>query len=261
MKKPLYIVLGLALLTAVTVGYQYAHAYIYGSSLVAWYNMDSNSVSGTSLTDNSGSGNTGTLVNSPTQVTGKIGQALSFNGSSQYVALPNNTPYDANAVGTISAWIYPTSNVQQYILTAASPTLGPEDLVDFALVAGTASPRLAFQGYYAAISANNNVETPDNSIPLNKWSHVVVESNGSTWSMYINGVQQTVTPFWGSNTGQWFSLVNSGTVNNRIAYGTSKYSYPFHGSIDDVRIYNRALSAAEVQQLYYQTQGTHGGPF
>ncbi len=142
--------------------------------LVGYWSFDSGDVSGTTVLDQSGSGNNGTTVNSPKQVPGKLGQALSFNGTSQYVSLPNNTGYDANSIGTITAWIRPTENVHEYIATVSSPSLGTENLVDFSLVPGTVAPSLGFQGYYSAISENNDV-TSENSVPLNKWSFVVVE--------------------------------------------------------------------------------------
>ena len=72
------------------------------TGLVGWWKFDDGS--GTTARDWSGQGNTGTLVNSPTWVVGKIGGALSFNGSNQYIAFSPTSVAGLNK-GAISIWI------------------------------------------------------------------------------------------------------------------------------------------------------------
>jgi hypothetical protein len=77
---------------------------------------------------------------------------------------------------------------------------------------------------------------PSNS----SWHHVVGTQTGTTATVYIDGVQ--------CNTGA-VTAINNGT--DTVEIGRFRGGYYFNGKIDDVRIYNRALTAEEVQSLYY----------
>ena len=81
----------------------------------------------------------------------------------------------------------------------------------------------------------------DSTISVGQWYHVAATIDSSyNMKLYVNGVQQTAT----ANSG---SMYNSGTY---IAMSDSSAGAPFNGTIDDVRIYNRALSASEIWRLY-----------
>lgn len=73
--------------------------------LVGYWSFDSGDVSGTTVLDQSGDGNNGTTANDPKQVPGKLAQALSFNGTSQYVSVPYSASL-APPVVSVSAWAY-----------------------------------------------------------------------------------------------------------------------------------------------------------
>lgn len=198
---------------------------------------------GTTLTanDETSNGYNGILVGSPTAVAGQIDGAAAFNGTSQYITLPDDIDNSA-ASGTISAWIYPTSNDIRFIFTASKA--GDNDRIFLlALTPGTSSPRLYVEAYYLASSINDAVQTPDNSITLNAWNHVAVVSDGSSYTLYINGVSQTLSAIVGSNTGRWINSVASSVTNYHIAYGNSSYSYYFNGRIDEVDLSNAVKNA------------------
>ena len=94
--------------------------------------------------------------------------------------------------------------------------------------------------------------TSSNPIILNTWSHVCWTQDGSGPKIYFNGVSQTLTDqATPHDLTTWFSYLSSINESdigrfNRVS-GDGDY---FNGSLDDVRIYNRALSATEINQLY-----------
>ncbi len=213
-----------------------AHADIT-TGLVGWWRMDEGS--GATTTDSSGNGNTGTLVNSPTWATGKINGALKFNGSNQYVAATSthNLP-NINGAQTLSAWFDATS------------VSGSHDIITF--VNSTSSPSLANQlrqvNNYLDVSqwgGGDTIASTSITFNANTWHMATFTWNGASSTLYLDGQQ-----------------INQNTVSPQSGTGAAVYigEYPtgeqFAGMIDDVRIYNRALSAADVQQLYqYQAIG------
>src|SRR3989344_4707522 len=220
------------------------------SGLVGYWNLDEGP--GTTAADSSGSGNTGTLTNGPTWTTGKVGSgALSFDGVNDGVNL--GTPNSLNITGavTVSAWInYRTASLheaiavhadggadfggQQYMLTMRSSTA-----VGFAVNNGTA----------LLISSNGTVSP-------NTWYHVVGTYNGvDTTKLYINGVQTD------SDISAGFGALNN-IPTQKIGIGAAIQNNRGYldGLLDEVRVYNRALSASEVTELYNYTGGTPPPP-
>lgn len=201
-----------------------------------------NEGAGSTAHDASGSGNNGTLVNSPTWTTGQIIGALSFNGTSQYVSVPGSFISTPTAL-TVSAWVNmsPSLNIAngQYIASSRSNTNNGWSAYVFC---GGASPHncgLAFVIQNVAV-----YNTADDPIPFSKWQHVTVTWNGTNARYYINGVADATVSTTGSMT-TGSSLLLGAQANG----GVPNFANFFTGSIDDVRIYNRALSAQEVQVL------------
>src|SRR5437867_1258430 len=79
------------------------------SGLVGWWTFDGKDVAGVTAYDRSGNANSGTLTNGPTKTIGKIGQALNFDGTDDYVQLPGPPSASLDSIGTttMSVWIYP----------------------------------------------------------------------------------------------------------------------------------------------------------
>jgi hypothetical protein len=224
----------LALAASASVFAYQAKADTYGSSLVGYWNLDSNDISGTSVYDLSGNGNTGTTVGSPTETVGRLGQALSFDGATQYVTASGFSPGSLTAI-TVSAWVKSgsTQGTNAGVAYAGGNT-------GFALNSATRRLFVYIAGggggtsYYATTGVWTLVTLV--------WDSAV----SSVGSIYING----------SYLEAGASRINPITPTGfNIGLGTSYFS----GSIDDVRVYNRGLSAAEVKTLYYQSLGTHGG--
>lgn len=181
-------------------------------------------------TDESGNGNTGTLVNMSTTsspVAGIVGQALQFNGSNQYISLGRNV---IGQTLTWSAWVYVSSlSADRAILGGSNG--GPEFRID-------KSGNLQFLDQNTAVIA-----TSVGMVPVNKWTHVVLTYDSSgNYRFYIDGSAA------GSGTN-----LHSYTTTSPLDIGTSYSSVPvdwFKGSIQEVRIYNRVLTATEVARLY-----------
>jgi len=196
--------------------------------LVGWWTFDGKDMV-SNVNDASGQGNTGTLsgFTSTTTVPGPIGQALNFNGN-DYVNIANSSSLSVGSTATFAMWVEPDPSWPSYAV-----------FLDKADGAGT---DYRIQRYYVS----NQLEFFDNvnsliggTLTLGAWNFVVVTVNNGTATGYINGVQA----FSGAVNNP---LNTSGGLLNigRYSGGTN-----FIGGIDDVRIYNRAISAAEVLQL------------
>jgi hypothetical protein len=201
------------------------------SGLVGYwpFNGQDFNAAGTATYDRSGQGNNGTIVSSPLKVVGKLGQGLSFNGSSDYVTAEYAT-YGFTELDnfTISAWIYPRS-VSGY-RNIAGGSYGDYRFiqVDDAAI------------FY--LDSNNLSINSGSVLAVNNWYHVVaVYSNSKTAYVYVNGALK--------NSGNEATLDWDSGAKFRIGRPFDN-TYYFDGIIDDVRVYNRALSADEVKRLY-----------
>lgn len=211
-------------------------AFAQTSGLVAAYSF--NEGSGTTVTDLSGNGNNGT-INSATWTTGKYGGALSFNGSSSYVDLGNPASLQLTGSMTWSAWIYAVANPADdgQIVAKSDNSSGWQFKT---------SPDTGPHTFGVAVSPSSGSRTQRYSTTtrsLNTWYHVagVYNASAGTLNIYVNGVLDN-----GALSGTIpASQFNNSAVNVNIGRRTG--GYYFNGIIDEVRIYNRALSLTEIQ--------------
>jgi hypothetical protein len=222
--------------------------------LVGWWTFDGKDVVGVTAYDRSGQGNNGALAGSPTRTIGKIGQALQFTAASDLVSIGSPASLDNIDNKTISAWIYPRGGPaggESAII--ADKRQGGATGWYFALCnpSGDASNcgGAANALFYAHdLTTDGNWTSPANSITLNTWQHVLVTYASSTAAVvpifYINGVRQTTTEtFTPAGTPEDDSSVS-------LSFGSANTALQFNGVIDDIRIYNRILSADEIKRLY-----------
>lgn len=222
---------------------------VLSQGLVGYWSMNGNTINWNTgaVQDLSGNGNTGTLVGMSTtssEVAGKIGGALNFNGSTSAVCAPNSSSLDITGPITISAWIYPTSfggGNKARIFDKDTGSVGYSMLLDNVNKTdafGFGVNTLAFSTKYAV--------SPSNVITLNKWQQVVATYDGNaTVNFYVNGVQYA--PSEGSVTSP---ASDSSTISGCIGESLDVATRSFAGNIGTVRVYNRALSPQEVQMLY-----------
>jgi len=237
---------------------------------VAWWKFDDGSPNATAA-DFSGNGNTGTLTNmnpATDWVTGQIGQALDFDGNNDYVnagapATLNNLP-----ALSISAWIKPDSlaNPGNVIATKAHGE-HPEDAGWVFYLENESGNKKTLQfeadfNSYAPFSSFGDLwaVAEDNVIKVGEWNHVVVTWDGSNIAanakFYVNGV------LVGKSTHDNKDINGIGSrgddSSRHLIIGDDPQPYnvkPFDGLMDDVRIYNRVLSAAEIGNLSSQGLG------
>ncbi len=213
------------------------------SGLVGHWTFDGKNMI-SNVADSSGNGNNGMMsgfISTSSAVTaGKVGQGLRFDGVDDYVSIADHSSLEGMSSLTISAWVKAVNTgtgADQDILNK-----GDVGLVPYALRVSGSTGKMNF--YVANSSAFANPVPISNSIiPFGIWSHFVGTYDGSTAKLYLNGQLQTTA---GSLTG------NVNTNSSILAIGRQGPSNARYvsGSLDDVRVYNRALSASEVQQLY-----------
>jgi prepilin-type N-terminal cleavage/methylation domain-containing protein len=209
------------------------------SGLVGWWPL--NEGAGSTALDQSGNGNNGTwsgnLINGSHYTTGKVGPyAGNFDGSTDYVNTSNmNFPNPSTGSYSVSAWVN-FNSIPSYNARILSYALDASD--GFNLAFYLAGSELAFSG----VKSGTKYEAVGTSVSTGVWYFVVGEFNSisNTSSLYVNKIQGT-----SGNP----SLGLSGSVNTLFIGQINGGSY-FPGLIDEVRVYNRALSVAEVQALY-----------
>lgn len=214
------------------------------NGLVAYYPFNGNG------NDAGGNGNNGTVYGAtpaPNRF-GIQGSAYSFDGSSSFVSLPAS-PTLATPQFTLSAWVA----VGHYVNEPGGVSGGPiilstyngagQGLFFWVGPTGEARLRLATpSGHYELGSASG--------IPTSTWAHVVASFDGTTGRVFVNGVQEGTD----SNMSPYNYSSGASPTIGKASWYDGLY---FPGMIDDVRIYSRALSTNEVQQLYaYESQPT-----
>jgi hypothetical protein len=184
------------------------------------------------VADISGFGNDGVLTNmdpSTDWVSGQIGGALEFDGNNDIVLIDDNNIFDMTYSLTISAWIYPTAN--------GSPDgtilMKGDNPASYVLFHETLSGN--WFGYFEG----KNIKT--GGPPNTGWTHLVMTYDGLEVNLYRNGVVV--------HTESYTDPIQ--VTSDPLQIGRNlRWGDPYTGRIDDVRLYNRALSASEVNTLY-----------
>jgi|GEM_PF-688186 len=194
--------------------------------------------------DDSGQNNHGSAFNGATTVSGIFGNAGFFNGIDQYLQVPTSSSLEITGDLTIATWINP-ADFSNYlgILSKASANIPAP--YDYYLEAGTGRP-VFIRGDGSTFLGANGTSAP----MAGQWSHAVVTMSGTDVSFYLNGVAN------GQGSVSTTIADAGGTlrIGSRDDGGTM-----FSGSIDEVGIWNRALPANEVQQLYTSANGLMTG--
>jgi len=205
---------------------------IQDATLMGWWSLDEGS--GTLALDWSGHDNNGNLDGGPQWVTGQLGQALAFANSR--VTVPASGSLTANlfqAPFTLAAWINPkrTGNTWQQVFRAIK-TDGTSNDTLFLNNDG----RLSWRGRVAA-TWTTLCETLPGVVPANQWTHVAVTGDATNFRIYVNGALSQESGFQKTD----------GTNANYYIGGNPGATAEFYaGMTDDVRIYNKSLTAEEI---------------
>ncbi|MBU2543665.1 DUF2341 domain-containing protein [Patescibacteria group bacterium] len=211
------------------------------NGLVGYWKMDesswTNNCAATSVTDSSGNANNGKSCPATTGPTGgasgKFGNAGSFDGIDDGINVGTITPTGA---ATFSSWIYINGANSKYGVIFSNWGSGGNAFFIGTLAASSSTIVVYFNG--------TNIFNIT-SVPLNTWVHLAISHTGSIATAYINGVQ----------TNSVASSLISATGVTSIGYDINRVDYPFKGSIDESRVYNRSLSPKEVRDLYAWAPG------
>jgi hypothetical protein len=223
--------------------------------LSSYWKLDEGS--GTTAYDSSGNNNHGTLINGPMWVDGKIGKALSFDGLDDRVDAPDSPLWDFGTGNfTMAAWVNIRDKTKTMRIVSAGyggTTYDPITTLWTFGFWGTSSGvgmRINYAPKYGGYYRNFL------SVPLtynnNEWAYVAVVKNGTTLSFYFNGVNI------GSDAIGYppNEMTFPSNANSHLTIGARQYDDPgvyiefFGGLIDEVKIYNRTLSAEEIRQGY-----------
>jgi hypothetical protein len=216
-------------------------------SLIGLWTFDEGA--GTTAFDLSGKGHDGTLMNGPTWTTGYFGGALNLNASgaagtgTQYVDCGSHADFNLTSQVTLSAWVYPSraaDTTHECYITKGDTS--------YALKETNTNGNVEFFIYNSGTwtSAQVTGRTASNN---NTWYHLAGTYDGANIKIYLNGVLTATTAYTGPIG------TNAANVNiGRDADGGGRRYY--RGRIDDVRIYNRALTAEEVQALLVSNQAS-----
>jgi len=212
-------------------------------NLVGWWKFDEGT--GSTAHDSAGS-NDGNIIGA-TWTIGKINSALDFNGLDDYVDLGTN-PYAGLTEGTISAWIKPVDTVYRRMVIGAKEGTDDLDYMSFELYNGQ------LQVWLIHASASLLAAVGETLLQTDTWHHIAYTTDSSGHHFYVNGEPETVMLYGigDPGTNAFFGhlpteqVISIGVLMN---YNGENVDH-FDGKIDDVRIYDRALSEEEVEQLY-----------
>ena len=198
--------------------------------------------SGASAADASGNGHTGTLMGGASHGTGKFGNAVTLDGASGYVSLPNDLMTDVSDF-TIATWVYWTKAARWARIFDFGAGTGRYMMLTPMGGAGFVRFAITTNGPYGERRIDGNA-----ALPTNQWTHVAVTLSGTTATLYVNGVAL------GSSSDVIFAPWRIGeTAQNWIGRSQFPADPYFAGSIDEFRIYRGAMSGEQVALL---AQGT-----
>jgi len=192
--------------------------------------------SGTTWTDLSGNGNNGTLTNGPTYSSSN-GGSIVFDGVNDCIVVNNNANILSKTAYTKIAWFYPTSFVTNNNIVSG----GNSGQHAFWLGAST-NLRAGHNGSWSTVVSNT-------TLSLNNWyCGAVTYSDTSGWVLYLNGIPEVTNASITTFTGNQEIVIGAYTTGSNV----------FTGRIPQVSIYNRALTASEIQQNFNALRGRYG---
>jgi len=206
----------------------------------------------TLVADSSGRSNhgAGSVDTDQMSVSGKIGNAFSLNGSSEYVTIPDHTDYDFSDAFSVFVDIKPTAvGIADGIVTKyrSSGELR-EWALDLIDVSGSDAKLIVVLGTSGGTGASN--QTTDNLVVSNGgWYHIGFSYNAGVVKIYVNSIEVDST-----KTGTHVTTLNKEAVDIEIGrYNGGVY---FDGAIDNVMIFDKVLSQGEINYLYNNGDGT-----
>ena len=194
------------------------------------------------LTDAAPPENNAGGTGSPTYVPGRIGQALSLNGTTQYATVPDSPDLDISNAITIAGWIKPTKTGDATQDLFKKATIDVTDGYEISLSSvGKVFVRFNQKTSLDGYRINSTTDYPHAG---SAWMHVAATWDGATIKLYINGAQE------GGDKSFLGPIATNDLPFGIGVQGSFALARLYQGAVDDVRLYSHALSAAEVLALY-----------
>jgi len=214
---------------------------VYAQNLVGYWKFDEGS--GSSAADSSDNLNIGTLINmeSTDWVDGKFGKALAFDGVNEYISIPDSATLNPTSAITIETWIKLSSKSAWDTVLSKPYTTESSPYQQYSLSLDSTGDKIGFELTTGGLRS----EVWSTTSPVTgTWYHFIGVYNGTHMSVYLDGVKEN-------------SIVKTGNINNygmdlsigRYEPSTVEY---FNGIIDEVRIYDYALTDEDVEDRYNQ---------
>lgn len=233
--------------TSDTTGLKSGNSYYnlnLNDGLVGYWNVDE--TSGTTAADSSGyqntaaySGNVAPNTDLPT-TNFSNSRSMIFDGTTDYLSVPDDNSLDITRV-TLSAWVKPAdgNNIAGAAIICKGTGGGGEVYcLDFP-TANDLTPRFYFYPTVGVYTVSSSV-----ALTPGVWSHVVGTYDGTSYKIFVNGTERGSGTFTGSLNSNSHAL----TIGCRQS-GSTDYDMCFDGKIDDVRVYNRALTSDAITAL------------
>ncbi len=209
--------------------------------LIAHWRLDD--VEGKTVTDSAGD-HEGVNRGATVGQSGILGKAFAFDHrEDDYVDFGNRLQLAGGNEVTVAALVWPESfnpPDATNLANSRNGILGSDDANFIFALSGQGRPTFVFDA--GTNDYQQIVTEPNDCVPLGTYSHVVVTRAGATMTLYINGVAKMTVDRYDAGNFVRFGRMHLGRVNNSTRRD-------FHGRIDDVQVYSRALSAAAVRQL------------
>jgi len=216
--------------------------------------MDFVENAGITTYDRSANGNNGTLVNATWTASGKYGKALNFNGINGYVNLGTNASLRPSGAFSAVAWI--NANASQVLYPQIVSSSDSSGLTGWNLYLqnGANQGAAAFIVKEGSNAWGNCYALGASNLKGAGWKFVVGVYDGTTAKIYVDGVLQTTDAC--QNQSINYGISPSAEIGRKIQAQASTY---FNGTIDEVAVYNRALTATEISNMYNDTafNGAH----
>lgn len=202
--------------------------------------------------DSSSYNNDGTIngnVSLTTDRNGNANSAYNFDGSGDLVSIPHSSSFDTDTV-TVAAWIYQNEAGDDRVVCKASGTAIADHIFSLGVV-NTAANQSVVRTRLATDSGSYSFDSTT-TFSTNTWNHLAFTYDGQSVHIFINGVERDTFNATGllQKTSIPVVIGNVDLINNRY----------FSGKIDDVKVYNYALSAANIASLASEGSSTNSPP-